>query len=158
MMKDEEKYSLQMSGKDFKKLIRKLWLLTLSLFVLALIGGLLPFKGMIKGTYVMVPYGLELVLSLLLLWACFHFSVLKMSLKKKEYDRSVKRLVSDTLILCGIALISVIASVIYVMINGFDNDFIYFVLYLLTKAGIICLSCVIHKTASGLEFKFGKEA
>ena len=79
-----------------------------------------------------------------------------MSLKKKEYDRSVKRLISDTLLLCLIALISIIACVIYVLANGFDNDLIYFLLYLLTKAGIICLSCVIHKIASKLEFKLGK--
>ena len=156
MIKDEENYRLEMSENDFRQLIRKLWLLILSLFVLVLIGGILPFKGMIKGAYVMIPYGIELVFILLLLWACFHFSVLKMSLKKKEYDRSVKRLISDTLLLCLIVLISIIACVIYVLANGFDNDLIYFLLYLLTKAGIICLSCVIHKIASKLEFKLGK--
>ena len=55
-MKKEDTYTLDLSEKELKELLRKLWIMTLSLFGLELLGGILPFQGMIKAAYVIVPY------------------------------------------------------------------------------------------------------
>ena len=153
MKNREESFIPDMSEKELKVFIRKLWLKALALFGLELLGGILPFRGMMKAAYVIVPYCGELISVLALLWACFHFSAERSPLRKREYDRSARRLVSDTLILCVIAFISIAVSVVYAILNGFENDLLFFVLYVLGKVLVIRIAYSIHKMTAGSDFK-----
>ncbi|MBR2577925.1 MAG: hypothetical protein IKE38_03240, partial [Erysipelotrichaceae bacterium] len=158
MKTKEDTYTLDISENELKAFLRKLLIKVSGLFALVLLGGLLPFKGMMRAAYVIVPYCLELIFVLALLWAVFHLSLYRTSLKKREYDKSVKRLLTDTLILCLLSLVSAICSIIFVIINGFADDLFFFVLYVSVKGLMIYLSYSVRKMTDGLDFEVSRSA
>lgn len=145
-------YRLKLDDKDIKKMIRKNWLIILLIFLLEIICGLLPFKGMIDKNYLIIPYLIELIISLMMIWANFHFSNYRDGLTNSQYQKGIINLKIESFILLIIPIVSIVSSIIYVILNGFHLDLIYFLINLIIKILIIVLSYIINKTLKNLEF------
>ena len=145
-------YRVEKDKKDIDKLIKKLWFIILIMFGLEIVAGAIPFKGMIDTYYLIIPYGIELIMVLGLLWANFYFSNARYGLTTKQYKKSIERFQIDTIILMIFTVFSFIFSIIYIILNGFSNDVLYFSLYLIIKIIICLLSAYVYKSIKVLNF------
>ena len=145
-------YKLEKDKKDIDKLVKRLWLIILIMFGLEIVAGALPFKGMINTYYLIIPYGIELIMVLGLFWANFHFSNARYGLTTKQYKNSIERFEIDTIILTISSVFSFILSIVYIILNGFANDVLYFVLYLIIKVIVCLLSVYLYKSIKALNF------
>lgn len=146
-------YKVEKDKKDIDKLIKILWIIILIMFILEIIAGAIPFKGMIGTYYLIIPYGIELIMVLGILWANFYFSNGRYGLTNKQYKKSIERFQIDTIILMIFSSLSFILSIVYIILNGFDKDGLYFGLYLMIKAIICVLGAYIYKNIKALNFK-----
>lgn len=145
-------YRLEKDKKDIDKLIKKLWFIILIMFGLEIVAGAIPFKGMIGTYYLIIPYGIELIMVLGLLWANFYFSNARYELTSKQYKKSIERFKIDTIILMTLTVLSFILSIIYIIFNGFHNDVLFFSIYLIIKIVVCILSFYVYKSINALNF------
>lgn len=149
--------SLDMSDDDRKKLFRKLTLIIISMFLLALCGGLIRFDGVIHNTFIIIVYVLEILMMMALANGLFTLTTHYNSMIEKEMKKSVDAFPSYTVVLIVFCAISFIASIVYVIVNGFHKDILYFVVYLLIKIAIAVLSYYFRYLTLNLEFKDKEE-
>ena len=149
-------YKLNMTKKEIDGVVKRMWIYAGIAFVLELLGGVIPFAGMMESYYVVVPYCAELIMEMLLFWACFHFSTYRYAMAPSQYNKSVRRSLTVSVVYMLLGLISIICSIVYVIINGFHNDVLFFIIYLLGKMAIIAVNFFINKYVASLDFRVSK--
>ena len=145
-------YKLKNSPEEIKVLVRKYWLICLCLFGLEIGAGFLPFKGMIDTSYLILPYCLELICILMILWGCFYLSNGRNGLSESQYRKSIIRIRINAPILMILASLSFALAIIYVYFHGFNDDLIYFILFEIIKIIIFILGLFLNKKTKNLDF------
>ena len=145
-------YEIDLDSKNIDKLMKKMWLSLISLFMLSVLSGLIPFKGMIEAPYLIILFGIELVIILLMLWGTMYFSNCRYGLTKMQYNKSVKRFKNDTIVLVIAELASIISAIIFEIIDKFDG-ILFFVVFVVIKILGILVNISINKRINSLNFK-----
>lgn len=146
-------YKLKNSPEEIKVLVRRYWLICLCLFGLEIGAGFLPFKGMIDTSYLILPYCLELISILMILWGCFYLSNSRNGLSESQYRKSIIRIRINAPILMILASLSFALAIIYVSFHGFNDDLIYFILFEIIKIIIFILGLFLNKKTKNLDFE-----
>ena len=145
-------YEIDLDSKSIDKLMKKMWLSLIGLFILGILSGLIPFKGMIEAPYLIILFGIELVIILLMLWGTMYFSNCRYGLTKMQYNKSVKRFKNDTIVLVIVELASIISAIIFEIIDKFDG-ILFFVVFVVIKILGILVNISINKRINSLNFK-----
>ena len=145
-------YEIDLDSKSIDSLMRKMWLSLISLFILSILSGLIPFKGMIEAPYLIILFGIELVIILLMLWGTMYFSNCRYGLTKIQYNKSVKRFKNDTIVLVIVEIASIISAIIFEIIDKFDG-ILFFVVFVVIKILGILVNISINKRINSLNFK-----
>lgn len=145
-------YEIDLDSKSIDKLMKKMWLSLISLFMLSILSGLIPFKGMIEAPYLIILFGIELVIILLMLWGIMYFSNCRYGLTKMQYNKSVKRFKNDTIVLVIVEMASIISAIIFEIIDKFDG-ILFFVVFVVIKILGILVNISINKRINSLNFK-----
>lgn len=145
-------YEIDLDSKSIDKLMKKMWLSLISLFMLSILSGLIPFKGMIEAPYLIILFGIELVIILLMLWGIMYFSNCRYGLTKMQYNKSVKRFKNDTIVLVIVEMASIISAIIFEIIDKFDG-ILFFVVFVAIKILGILVNISINKRINSLNFK-----
>lgn len=145
-------YEIDLDSKSINKLMKKMWLSLIGLFILGILSGLIPFKGMIEAPYLIILFGIELVIKLLMLWGTMYFSNCRYGLTKTQYNKSVKRFKNDTIVLVIVEVASIISAIIFEIIDKFDG-ILFFVVFVVIKILGILVNISINKRINSLNFK-----
>lgn len=145
-------YEIDLDSKSIDSLMKKMWLSLIGLFILGILSGLIPFKGMIEAPYLIILFGIELVIILLMLWGTMYFSNCRYGLTKMQYNKSVKRFKNDTIVLVIVELASIISAIIFEIIDKFDG-ILFFVVFVVIKILSILVNISINKRINSLNFK-----
>lgn len=147
---------LIMDDDNRKKLFRKLVLIIVCMFALEVVDGLVRFEGIMHNTFIIILYVLELLVIFALANGLFTLTTHYKAMIDKEIKKSATVFPSYTIVLIVFCAISFIASIVFVISNGFNNDVYYFVIYLLSKIAIGLLSYYFRYLTLDLEFKQDK--
>lgn len=163
-MKNEDNYKeflsntthLEMDDDSRKKLFTKLKLIILCLLSLELLGGLLKFEGIMYNPFIIILYILEIISILIIANGLFTLTTYYKAMMDREIKKSINIFPAFTVILIILCIASFVGSIVFVLINGFNNDISYFAIYLLSKIAIGLLSYYFRYLTSDLEFKQDK--
>ncbi len=148
---------IALDKKELKVLLIKLIVIVVLYVLLVIAGGLIRFYGMLHNQILIFLYILEFVATLSLLSAIFTLLVHHKSLTPRDVDKSINRfsLCANTiLVLCTISFIT---SIIYCIKEGFHNDVLQFVLYLLDKVALILLTIYFKHITKDVYIEDDKE-
>ncbi len=148
----DEFYYLEGDDNFKKKLFNKLKLLVLFLIILSIIGGLVRFEGIMHNDYLLLFYMLEIIDVVIIANSSYIFTSRKGILTKKEYHRTIESFGLYAILLDIFLILSFIGSIVYVINEGFHNDILWFIIYLLLKPTMFHLAYILKKSTSNLSF------
>ena len=145
-------YYLEGDDNFKKKLFNKLKLLIFMLIAFSIIGGLVRFDGMLHNHFLLIFYMLEIIDILIMANSLYILTSRKGVLTEKEYHKTIDVFNVYVILLYIFLVLSFIGSIVYVIIEGFHNDVLWFIFYLLLKPIMFYLAYIFKKSTSNLSF------
>lgn len=118
-------------------------------FICIIIGGIIPFSGSMHAFYIIMPYIVEIALFGLLSYALFEFATHHKELREYIYLKSYDKFKPYTSILIGNMGLSVLCTIVYSFINGFEK---WAIVYVLLHAIAFILIRKFYADTSAIKF------
>ena len=134
-------YALTATEKEAKTVYAKAWALSAVLLGAVVGSGCINAAGMSNTFYVIMPYMAEVALLFSLLWNTVRLLLQGAKVKAYIYQATVPKLPSLSMALAIAAIISFVASLVFIILNGFEQQAVKCILYLFFKL-FICVSAV----------------
>lgn len=99
----------------------------------------LRIEGMQSTLYIIIPYMLEFLGTFLFVVFSINLMEHAPSMTKRKYAQTVKTLPIIEIIVAASALAGIIGSIIYLIINGFENCIAARIFYMILKAALLSL-------------------
>ena len=145
-------YRIKLSDRDIKELFKRYWFCIALLFVMWIIKGLLPFRGVVYALYCVIPFCLELICILMFFRGTITFSSNKKEMKERQHRKSIENFAVYGVVMLISLAASIITSTIYVLINGFAGDQLYFILYIVVTILMSSVTSYFNTINNKLEF------
>jgi len=145
-------FSIDGNTNEIKSTYIRVWVYFSVIFAAIIGSGCINAAGMNNSFYVIIPYIAEVVL--LFAYGLSFFKLFAKGYRVKEYNYSVsfKKLSPASMGIAVTAAISFICSLVFIIINGFDNQIIGCILYLLLKIFVICSAFVNSRYVGSLKW------
>lgn len=112
----------------YKKYTVSLWLLSVGCFALQIACGCIPVKSMMNTFYVIVPYVLGIVFTVICLYRIPAMTVKSSRIREYIYKKNKKTIIVSSLSCAVFCFSTAVGEMVFVFINGFYSIEIYDVL------------------------------
>lgn len=127
-------YSLE--GKKYGEFTAYLSVFSVFALISSIVSGVIPVPGMLNSFYVIIPYILEISLTLSVVWAAARFIANKKPLREYVYDATVKALPVRALFAAIFSLAGIISETVFIILNGTGEKTLLCVCLYLLKAAV----------------------
>lgn len=126
-------YAAEMDSEEKKTAYRRYLIILAVILLLLAISGSLPFEGLMKGFYVIIPFITEVGFTMLTIGAAYRIYSHD-EFKEHVYKKSVLRIRSVGPGMMGSTIIRCVASLVYLLLNGIKTLWAVLVYFLLIAA------------------------
>lgn len=136
---------LPQNGKSVKRAFCEISAVSAVCTILSVIGGCIPSAGMLNCFYVIIPFICEIASVVSVLWIVCRMMYHGFPLREYVYKATAEKM-SDRcrfpMIFSGLGLA---CTLIYIFLNGFDNQIFVTLIYLLIKVNIFLLFFILRR-------------
>lgn len=130
----------------YKKYAVSLWLLSVGCFVLQIVCGCIPVKSMMNTFYVIVPYVLGIVFTVVFLYHIPAMTVKSGRIREYIYKKNKKVITVSALSCVVFCFSTAVGETVFVFINGFSSAGIYDVLSVIMCSAAAILAISVRNT------------
>ena len=150
-------YHLALNQVEKKNLFIKVLIISILFLLLVIFNGFNRFYGMIVNRMLMFVYILQIVDLLSIYSGIYTLFFYNKYLTDRDINKSLNKFPTYTNLLITLNSISIILGIVYVVKEGFRNDVIEFILFLLINILMIILSFYFKKTVDNVYVEKNKE-
>ena len=131
-------YSINESPEAIKKIYIRLWIINAVLIGAVIGSGCINAAGMNNSFYVIIPFIAEVAMLFAYSWNSISLLTQGYKVKEYVYKKSFSKLSPVSMGIAISAAIGFICSLIYVISNGFNNQIVGCISYLILKVFVFC--------------------
>lgn len=150
-------YHLALDGKEKKSLFIKVLVISIIFLSLIIFNGFNRFYGMMVNRMLMFVYILQIVDLLSIYSGLYTLFFYNKYLTDRDINKSLNKFPIYTNLLMILNSISIILGIVYVIKEGFHNDIIEFIFFLIINILMIVLSFYFKKTIDNVYVEKNKE-
>lgn len=126
----------------YKKYVASLWLFSLGCFVLQIVCGCIPVKSMMNTFYVIVPYVVGIVFTVICIYHIPSVTVKDGRIREYIYKKNTNIITVSSLSCAAFCFLTAVGETVFVFINGLYSGGIYDVLSVVicSAAAILAIS------------------
>ena len=150
-------YHLALNDTDKKALFIKILAISISFLLLVVFNGFNRFYGMIFNRMLMFVYILQIVDLCSIYSGVYTLFFYNKYLTDRDINKSLNKFPTYTNLLMILNSISIILGIVYVVKEGFHNDVMEFIFFLIINILMIVLSFYFKKTIDNVYVEKNKE-
>ena len=150
-------YHLALNQEEKKKLFIKVLIISILFLLLVIFNGFNRFYGMIVNRMLMFVYILQIVDLLSIYSGIYTLFFYNKYLTDRDINKSLNKFPTYTNLLMILNSISIVLGIAYVVREGFHNDIIEFIFFLIINILMIVLSFYFKKTIDDVYVEKNKE-
>ena len=140
-------YVFDGDAKSYSAFRTRLIVLTALITALWIVGGILPSAGMLNCFYVIIPYFILLLVSGgMTVWASVRLITAGDHVRDYVFSATVEALPRRSVATLIMAVISLVAEIVFVILNGFDGRLIFTLIEFVVMAAIGAAALLLRKT------------
>ena len=141
------------NGKSVKRAFLEITSISAICTFLSVLGGCIPSAGMLNCFYVIIPFICEIASVVSVLWIVCRMMYHGFPLREYIYTATAEKLTDRCRFPMIFSVLGLVCTVIYVFLNGFDNQTYVTLIYLLLKISIFLLFFILKRLSNEITWK-----
>ncbi len=141
------------TGKERKRWMLEMLLLSALVFIAEVIPGFLHVPGLNYCAYVLLPYAAGILVAGYIFIILVRLAAAKDSVKLWEFDKSITPLPVATKALCVMGAVSVAGEIVYLAVNGVGEMIVGTVVYMVCHVIAVFVSVLMVRLVGSVEWR-----